>query len=312
MRKALIIGLENYPGNFLKGCHYDAKEIDRVLKQNEDEDNFGCRLLIDDAGKTIGRVQLRQNITELFEAPGYETVLLYFSGHGTLNARGGYIVTPDARLYDEGISMDEILALANQSEAINKIIILDCCNSGAFGNPQINNGNITQISQGVTILTACTRNQNAIQNIFTGLLIEALEGGAADLTGNITAGSIYWFIDKALGAWGPRPVFKTVVNSYVPVRKVKPPIPLEVLRKLTGFFETPEYEFLLDPSYEFTAPEANPDHIIILKNLQKMVSGGLVKPVGEEHMYFAAMNSKSCKLTVLGQCYWRFVKEGRI
>ena len=32
----------------------------------------------------------------------------------------------------------------------------------------------------------------------------------------------------------------------------------------------------------------------------------------EYDMYYAAMNSKSCKLTAVGKQYWRLVKEGRI
>ena len=35
------------------------------------------------------------------------------------------------------------------------------------------------------------------------------------------------------------------------------------------------------------------------KELQLYESVGLIEPVGEEHMYFAAMNSKSCRLTPL-------------
>ena len=46
--------------------------------------------------------------------------------------------------------------------------------------------------------------------------------------------------------------------------------------------------------------------------LQKLEGIGLVVPVGEEHMYFAAMNSKACELTAVGKQYWRLVKEGRI
>lgn len=41
--------------------------------------------------------------------------------------------------------------------------------------------------------------------------------------------------------------------------------------------------------------------------LQKMNSLNLAKPVGIDHMYFAAMNSKSCKLTVLGENHWRLL-----
>lgn len=316
LRKALIVGLQNYPYQFLHGCHDGANSIERLLKRHEDGSvNFDCKLLIDkrnDDENAIDQVKLRKNIIELFDVPKIDTVLFYFSGHGALTTRGGFIVTPDSKKFDEGIRMDEILDLANNSRADNKVIILDCCNSGAFGEIPHTNGNITQIGEGVTVLSACMKNQNTIGNDFTDLLIEALKGGAADLTGNITAGSVYWFIDRALSAWGPRPVFKTVVNSYIPIRKVKPLIPLEILRKLTDYFKKADDEYPLNPSYEFTSPEANPSNVVILKDLQKMVSVGLVKPVNEEHMYFAAMNSKSCKLTSIGHCFWRFLTDGRI
>jgi hypothetical protein len=78
----------------------------------------------------------------------------------------------------------------------------------------------------------------------------------------------------------------------------------------------------LDPSYEDTnakviehkvvEPYADPNNVSVFKDLQKLESIGLVVPVGEEHMYFAAMNSKSCRLTALGYHYWRLVKEKRI
>jgi hypothetical protein len=38
----------------------------------------------------------------------------------------GYLVTQDVRRYDEGVSMDCVLGIANKSNAKNKIIILDC------------------------------------------------------------------------------------------------------------------------------------------------------------------------------------------
>jgi len=39
---------------------------------------------------------------------------------------------------------------------------------------------------------------------------------------------------------------------------------------------------------------------------------GLVVPVSEEHMYYAAINSKSCRLTALGGHYWRLVNQKKI
>jgi len=38
----------------------------------------------------------------------------------------------------------------------------------------------------------------------------------------------------------------------------------------------------------------------------------LVVPVDEEFMYFAAMNSKSCRLTELGYHYWRLIKKNKL
>ena len=35
-------------------------------------------------------------------------------------------------------------------------------------------------------------------------------------------------------------------------------------------------------------------------------------PVGEEHMYFAAMNSKACRLTALGSQCWRLANEKKL
>lgn len=87
---------------------------------------------------------------------------------------------------------------------------------------------------------------------------------------------------------------------------------MEKLRKLTEYFKTAEEEYKLNPSYEFTEASANKENVVIFKDLQKFESVRLVVPVNEEHMYFAAINSKSCKLTALGFQYWRLVKENKL
>jgi hypothetical protein len=38
----------------------------------------------------------------------------------------------------------------------------------------------------------------------------------------------------------------------------------------------------------------------------------LVEPVGAEHMYFAAIESKACRLTLLGRHYWHVAEDGRM
>jgi len=48
-----------------------------------------------------------------------------------------------------------------------------------------------------------------------------------------------------------------------------------------------------------------------MKLLQKFERVGLVEPVDEEHMYFAAMHSKACRLTPLGLYYKSLSKDNR-
>lgn len=322
MRKALIVGIDNYPGCSLNGCVNDANGLSPLISRNsDDEPNFDTMLKTDISEKRA----LKESIVDLFSGD-CDTALFYFAGHGCLNEIGGYIVTPDVKKYDEGVSMHEILTVANNSECRNRIIILDCCHSGAMGAvPSAEKFNAF-LNEGLTILTACRTDESAREfhghGIFTNLLIAALQGGAANLSGNITPGSIYSYIDQALGPWDQRPVFKTNVTQFISIRKVKPLIPVEILRKIRDYFQKPKDIFPLNPSFEDTnspdiehkciEPFAIPENIVIFKNLQKMTSVGLIRPVGEEHMYFAAMNSRSCELTPLGQHYWRLVDKKRI
>ena len=321
MKKALIVGINSYPTSPLRGCINGASGLASIIETHGDgSPNFDIRLETDIKSKS----ELKTMIVELFSGSS-DTVLLYFSGHGFLNELGGYLVTPDYKTYDEGISMDEILILANNSKSQNKIIILDCCHSGAFGSPTIGSG-ASQLNEGVSILTASRDDEPSMEinghGIFTNLLLDALQGGAADLRGHISPGSVYAYIDQALGEWGQRPVFKTNVTRFISLRTINPQVPLTILRKIVEYFPAPQQEYSLDPSYEDTntktmkhdviKPYAKDKNVMVFKNLQKLQSVGLVVPVDSEYMYFAAMESKACKLTSLGYHYWRLVEAKKI
>lgn len=315
MRRALVVGFDNYRNAKLKGCINDAQNIANELDRNSDDSkNFDVKL-ITDKDHEVTKGYLRKEIETLFSGR-CETALLYFSGHGVVNSSGGYIVTPDWSYGDEGIPMDTILKLANGSKATNKIIILDCCNSGAMGNVSLMENNISQIAEGVTILTASRDDESAVESngagVFTSLFLEGLRGAATDLMGNVTLANLYSYVDSALGAWGQRPIFKTNVSRFSPIRKVKAPIDPKILRKTCVYFKKIDDEFKLDPSYEYTEDTADEDNVKKFKELQKLQSVGLVVPCNAEFMYYAAINSKSCKLTSLGHRYWRLAKEGKI
>lgn len=107
-------------------------------------------------------------------------------------------------------------------------------------------------------------------------------------------------------------MFKTNVERFVSIRNVRAPIALEDLRRITEFFPNINYDFPLDSSYESTSSNVNSDNARIFSILQKYNRLNLVVPVGEEHMYYAAVNQKSCRLTPLGVHYWNLVDKERI
>ena len=85
----------------------------------------------------VTRPLLREAVDQLF-AGTPDIALFFFAGHGFVSNKGGYLRTTDARRYDEGVSMDEVLLAANESRAPNKVVILDCCHAGAMGSPALN------------------------------------------------------------------------------------------------------------------------------------------------------------------------------
>ena len=324
MRIALIVGINHYEhGPSLFGCVDDAHAVKAVLERHGDGAvNFDCKLLTG-TGPTdrVVRSDLKDQVEELFRRPA-EIALFYFAGHGHIEPTGGYLMATDSRRGDEGLSLNDVLTFANSSPARNKIVVLDSCHSGIAGTPPAQ-GNLAALSEGLTVLTASTADQYATEEngrgTFTTLLVDALQGGAANLTGEITPGSVYAHVDQSLGAWEQRPVFKTNVQQFVSLRKVSPPIELADLRRITEFFPGPGSEFPLDPTFE---PELKgrdpgmlapiPDNTRKFAILQRYNRLNLVIPAGAPHMWHAAMQSKTCKLTVLGEHYRRLVEKQRI
>lgn len=316
--KALIVGINYYKSDRVKnlfGCVDDAYQVKSVLERDADgTKNFDVLLkTATDEHTAIDKRTLKDEVRGLFNDDNPEIALFYFSGHGYLEDSGGYLVTSDCEDGDEGLLMSELLEYANKSNATNKIIILDCCHSGKMA--KANTGNTVTLADGMTILTASTDTQYASEvngsGVFTNLLVDALNGGAANILGSITPGSVYAHIDQSLGEHGQRPVFRTNVTSFISLREVLPSISLSDLKLITDFFPDRE-EHLLDPSYEPTSSIADKENCEKFEIMQKYNRIGLVVPKDEDHMYYAAINSKSCKLTALGEHYWSLIKNDRI
>ncbi len=323
MRKALIVGINYYEhGSRLFGCVDDAHAVRAILERHGDGSvDFDCKLLTGTGPGDVDRHLLKDSVAELFKSSA-EIALFYFAGHGHIEATGGYLLATDSKRGDEGLSLSEVLILANSSQAQNKVITLDSCHSGIAGTPPVP-GNLAALAEGLTVLTASTAEQYATEEngkgVFTTLLIDALNGGAANLTGDITPGSVYAHVDQSLGAWEQRPIFKTNVRQFVSLRKVPPPIALEDLRQIIELFPVPVSEYSLDPTYEPESkgrdpgmPAPIPENVRKFAVLQQYARLNLVVPVDAPHMWHAAMQGKRCKLTVLGEHYRRLVARQRI
>jgi hypothetical protein len=327
MRKALIVGIDYYAHfNSLSGCVNDAYAVKAVLERHADGTvNFATPRVLTGTGPTeaVARSAFKEAVRELF-ADDAEVALFYFAGHGYIEDTGGFLCGSDCKTGDDGFSLGELMSIASKSRARNKVIILDSCHSGIAGDRPMAHGT-AEIKEGMTILTASTAEQYALESpgggsgVFTTLFVDALGGAAANLVGDVTPGSVYAHIDQSLGPWAQRPVFKTNVKTFVSLRKATPPIPLVDLQAIPIYFPTAGYKFRLDPAYEPersddqrkdpNIPHPDPGKTAAFAILQRYVKVNLVRPVDAPHMWHAAMQSKSCELTVLGEHYRKLVKN---
>ncbi len=324
VNKALLVGNNYYDQFALKNCINDVKQMKRLLAENADgSKNFDVATLL---GEHATRSNIRRGLRDLFKS-NCDIALFYFSGHGIDDDNDGFIVSSDFAEYDYGISMPEIVKFVNRSKAKNKIVILDCCYSGFLGTSGII-GDESILSPGTIIMSASRKDESASDGpdgengLFTGLFLEALDGAASDLFGNTPPSSIYSFIDKALGPWEQRPIFKSNVDSFISLRQNEPSIPLAAMKKITSFFQSRDSHFCLNPSFEPTnypgskdrhhEPYRTEENIKKFSILQLYYRYGLIKPIEEKNMYETAMNSQSCGLTKLGKYYFDLVKKNKI
>jgi hypothetical protein len=316
MRRALCVGIDDYPQAPLQGCVNDATAMERLLSRDEDGSlNFDTMLLTSD-DETVTRSCLRERIRSLFADPA-DVALLYFSGHGTENDLGGYLVTTDADAYDEGVWLTEVLTYANRARHVAEIVIIvDSCHSGSLGAVPPADNTHASLREGLSILTASRASQVSMEEgengVFTTLVCAALEGGAADVLGHVTVAGVYAYVDQALGAWDQRPLFKSHVARMLSLRRARAAIDVDVLRHFPEWFSAPDAELPLSPRHERTADPHDAEAEAVFRSLQRCNRVKLVEPVGEEDMYFAAVNGTACRLTALGRFYWSLAKDRRI
>jgi len=312
---ALIVGIDHYTSApNLAGCVNDARAVHDLLARHENEDiNFGCQALMSTAATPINAGALRRRLQSLFGNKDVDVALFYFAGHGSKQNGVGYLCSSDVSADNPGIAFEEVLGLANTSPARHKFIVLDCCHSGAISDLTATR-TAAPLSEGVAILAACRDDQYASEQngrgLFTSHICNALEGGAADVQGFVTIASLYAYVDEMLATWlKQRPLFMASLARFAPLRRADSAMSDDKLRLLASYFPASDVNYKLDPSHEPTEATRDPTKMAIFSILQQARAARLVEPVGTEHMYYAAIQSRFCRLTPLGRFYWQKVAD---
>lgn len=317
-KRALVVGNTSYD-NFktLTCCVDDARAMrERLAKHADGSKNYDVLQLTSDK-TAVTETALRDAVARLFADFRGGDAVFYFSGHGVATDEGGYLVTQDARDDDKGYPMSELLEAANESGVGSVLMILDCCHSGSMGNTNSDDGSTrATLSEGVTILAASTAAQESQEgmeySVFTALLLSALDGGAANVRGEVTAAAVYGYVEQSLSSWEQRPMYKSHARHLNPIRCCEPSVPDEVLLDLPRLFRAPHRPVAMDPTFEYTVEGSNPDNVAKFNQFKLLRNSGLLVTEDDKDLYYAALESGNVFLTPLGQFYWRLAKEGRI
>ncbi len=223
-RLALVIASYKYddPGlRQLTAPAHDAEAFAAVL-QDERIADFEVTTLVNApnhrVGEAIGdfyRDRRRDDIT-----------LLYFTGHGLKDDEGRlYLAMANTRLDSllfTALSAEQLDRAMETCASRQKILILDCCYSGAFPSGQLPKGDPTVHSlerfrgRGRTVLTASDSFQYSFegsrvsgqptQSVFTRHLVQGLRDGSADLDGDgdITVDELYGYVHDRVVDESPR------------------------------------------------------------------------------------------------------------
>ncbi|MEO7838497.1 MAG: caspase family protein [Anaerolineales bacterium] len=241
----------------------DAKELGRVLDSPDICSFDDVITLINENASKVG-----ETIDYFFSLKKPDDLLImYFSGHGVRDENGSLYLavknTNRARLRSTAIKADFIREAMDQSRSRRQVLILDCCNSGAFaqGTKAETGGSVGTArafegtGYGRVVLTASDSTQFAWEgdkvigeetsnSLFTHFLVKGLDGDAdQDWDGKITVDELYDYAYEEVvlrtpkqtpGKWSYRQQGDIFLRENLKPRDVKPaPLPSDLLELVT-------------------------------------------------------------------------------
>jgi HEAT repeat protein len=216
-RKALIVAplYANVPGfSYLSG---HSSLVPRLNKCLEEDGKYEINAEL--ASKIVTRSAFREKLKYFFDTDG--ELLFYFYGHGCLSLGQGVFVTSDARENDEGVQMQQVVTLADNSSAREVVLIFDCCHAGA--SIPANKSSVPKANRaGRIILAACAEHQSGWETeieehkkmgVFSAHVLDGLEGAAKYGKAEVTGIRLGDYVISKFKSWKQTPIFEVSGGS---------------------------------------------------------------------------------------------------
>lgn len=224
-QRALIIGVSNYrhPINELPAVANDLREMAKLLSSKNGA--FQKDSITTLVNKTATRDAILSSLDDLLsKANSDETIFVYLAGHGTVSEANYFFLPYDVDADDiehSGVPLTIIKALFDRCKSRQVFLWMDFCHSGGIlaRGVQVEAMSVLRRTlkvvqgQGKIIVAACTSSQSAFESpslghgLFTHALLRGLKGEAKSSQGEVTAASLYDFIDHQVASPDQQPVF---------------------------------------------------------------------------------------------------------
>ena len=232
VRDAVVVGINNYQDENLRNLTSPAEDGEAIAQILEEYGEFDVVRRFPEAldkntrkpyiarKHDFNKTDLEDALVELFKPESKQipdTALFYFSGHGIRKTKGiqeGFLCTSDVRpaLGFNGLSLQWLRRLLQESPIRQQIIILDCCHSGELLNfNEADPGEQGQARDRCFIAASREFEQsfedlNSSYSVLTKVLLDGLDPNRSPQQW-ITNYSLIEFIDHNLHHENQRPIF---------------------------------------------------------------------------------------------------------
>jgi formylglycine-generating enzyme required for sulfatase activity len=201
---AVIIGIDKYTTQApLHACVNDTKLLSETLARNCGYDKSRITVLTDEQAT---KLNIQKTLSEVLKKVGRnDIVFISFAGHGMCVDGQSFFCPVDddpANGKLSGVRCDEIRTMLNDCKAAQKIMVIDCCESGTAnktGSPRPSSQEVAggfQNANGLITLAGCRRDQESNEinghGIFTAQFAKGLAGEADfDKNGIVDSDELY-------------------------------------------------------------------------------------------------------------------------